>query len=216
MVANELTIPLLPCPSIDEIASFYEMLGFEITYRQTRPNPHVAVRREDINLHFFGMDGYDPAQSYSTCLVIVADTSELFEAFAAGMRSVHGRLLISGIPRMTRPRLRNDRYTGFTVVDPGGNWIRINKAAREPEAQTTLARAMENAARQADARGDEHQGLKILDGALKRATDDEPELQAAREYRDELAERVKGSAQRPALERGPDDFGVVGRPEREK
>jgi len=216
VVANELTIPLLPCPSIDEIASFYEMLGFEITYRQTRPNPHVAVRREDINLHFFGMDDYDPAQSYSTCLVIVADTSELFEAFAAGMRSVHGRLLISGIPRMTRPRLRNDRYTGFTIVDPGGNWIRINKAAREPEAQTTLARAMENAARQADARGHEHQGLKILDGALKRATGDEPELQAAREYRDELAERIKGSAQRPSLERGPDHFGVVGRPEREK
>jgi hypothetical protein len=196
-VANELTIPLLPCPSIDEIASFYEMLGFEITYRQTRPNPHIAVRREDINLHFFGMDDYDPAQSYSTCLVIVADTSELFEAFAAGMRSVHGKLLISGIPRMTRPRLRNDRYTGFTVVDPGGNWIRINKAAKEPEAQTKLAKAMENAARQADAHGDERQGLKILEGALKRATGDEPEFQPAREYRDELVERIKGSEPGP-------------------
>jgi hypothetical protein len=46
------------------------------------------------------------------------------------MRAVHGKLLISGIPRMTRPRLRNDRFTGFTVVDPGGNWIRINKAAQ--------------------------------------------------------------------------------------
>lgn len=192
-MANELTIPLLPCPSIDEIASFYEMLGFEITYRQTRPNPHVAVRREDLNLHFFGMDGYDPAQSYSTCLVIVADTGGLFEAFAAGMRSVHGKLLVSGIPRMTRPRLRNDRYTGFTVVDPGGNWIRIHSAAQEPEARTKLARAMENAARQADARGDERQGLKILEGALKRATGDEPEFQAAREYRDELVERIAGS-----------------------
>ena len=191
-MANELTIPLLPCPSIDEIASFYEMLDFEITYRQTRPNPHVAVRREDINLHFFGMDGYDPAQSYSTCLVIVADTSALFEAFAAGMRSVYGKVLVSGIPRMTRPRLRNDRYTGFTVVDPGGNWIRIHMAATEPEAQTKLAKAMENAARQADARGDERQGLKILEGALKRATGDEPEFQAVREYRDELAERIKG------------------------
>src|SRR4051794_35226202 len=196
-MANEVTIPLLPCPSIDEIASFYEMLGFEITYRQTRPNPHVAVRREDINLHFFGMDGYDPAQSYSTCLVIVADTGELFEAFAAGMRSVHGKLLVSGIPRMTRPRLRNDRYTGFTVVDPGGNWIRIHQAAKEPEAQTKLAKAMENAARQADARGDERQGLKILEGALKRATGDEPEFQAVREYRDELVERIKGSEPRP-------------------
>ncbi|MFD2471050.1 hypothetical protein [Amycolatopsis silviterrae] len=196
-MANELTIPLLPCPSIDEIASFYEMLGFEITYRQTRPNPHVALRREDINLHFFGMDDYDPAQSYSTCLVIVPDIGELFEAFAAGMRSVHGKVLVSGIPRMTRPRLRNDRYTGFTVIDPGGNWIRIHKAAKEPEAQTKLAKALENAARQADARGDERQGLKILEGALKRANGDEPELPAVREYRDELVERIEGSAPRP-------------------
>lgn len=196
-MANELTIPLLPCPSIDEITSFYEMLGFEVTYRQTRPNPHVAVRREDINLHFFGMDDYDPAQSYSTCLVIVEDTSELFEAFAAGMRSVHGKLLISGIPRMTRPRLRNDRYTGFTVVDPGGNWIRIHKAAREPEARTKLAKAMENAARLADAKGDERQALRILEGALTRTDGSEPELRDARAYRDELVERITGAGSRP-------------------
>ncbi|WP_086661198.1 hypothetical protein [Lentzea kentuckyensis] len=192
-MANELTIPLLPCPSIDEIASFYEMLGFSVTYRQTRPNPHVALQREDINLHFFGMDDFDPEQSYGTCLVIVQDTGPLYEAFAAGMRSVHGKVLVSGIPRMTRPRVRNDRYTGFSVVDPGGNWIRINKAAPEPEATSKLAKAMENAARQADARGDERQALKILEGALKRADGGEPEFQAAQEYRDELIERIKGS-----------------------
>ncbi|AEK38517.1 hypothetical protein [Amycolatopsis mediterranei] len=51
---------------------------------------------------------------------------------------------------------------------------------------------MENAARQADARGDERQGLKILEGALKRAAGDEPELQAVQEYRDELIARIKG------------------------
>jgi hypothetical protein len=196
-VANELTIPLLPCPSTDEIASFYEMLGFEITYRQTRPNPHIAVRREDINLHFFGMDDYDPAQSYSTCLVIVQDTGPLFEAFAAGMRSVHGKLLISGIPRMTRPRLRNHRYTGFTVVDPGGNWIRINKSAQEPEAHTKLAKAMENAARLADAKGDERQALRILEGALERTDGSEPELRDAQAYRDELVKRITGPGPRP-------------------
>lgn len=192
-MANELTIPLLPCPSIDEIASFYEMLGFSVTYRQTRPNPYVALRREDINLHFFGMDDYDPAQSYSTCVIIVQDTGPLFEAFAAGMRSVHGKLLMSGIPRMTRPRLRNDRYTGFTVVDPGGNWIRINKAVQEPEATSKLAKAMEDAARQADARGDERQALKILEGALRRADAADPGLAEAQGYRDELIERIKGS-----------------------
>jgi hypothetical protein len=196
-VANELTIPLLPCPDIDEIASFYVMLGFEITYRQTRPNPHVALRREDINLHFFGMDNFDPEQSYGTCLVIVQDTGPLYEAFAEGMRAAHGKVLVSGIPRMTRPRLRNDRYTGFSVVDPGGNWIRVNKSAPEPEAQTKLAKAVENAARQADARGDERQGLKILEGALKRADPADPGFEEAQQYRDELIERITGSGPRP-------------------
>jgi hypothetical protein len=196
-VANELTIPALPCPSIDEIASFYEMLGFEVTYRQTRPNPYLAVRREDINLHFFGMDDYDPAQSYSTCIVVVPDIHALFEEFAAAMRKTHGKLLISGIPRMTRPRLRNDRYTGFAVVDPGGNWIRITRAQAEPEATTRLAKAMENSARMADSHGDDRQGLKIMEGALKKAVGDEPEFQAATEYRDELVERIRGSAPLP-------------------
>ena len=196
-MANELTIPLLPCPSIDEIASFYEMLGFSITYRQTRPNPYVCMRLEDINLHFYGMDSHVPEQSHSTCVIIVEDTGPLFEDFAARMRAVHGKLLISGIPRMTRPRLRNDRYTGFAVIDPGGNWIRINKATTEPEARTKLAKAMEDAARLGDAKGDERQALKILEGALKRTDGSEPELADAQAYRDELVERIKGSEPRP-------------------
>ncbi|WP_285638081.1 hypothetical protein [Lentzea sp. NBRC 102530] len=181
---------------IDEMASFYEMLGFSVTYRQTRPNPYVCVRREDLNLHFYGMPGHVPEESHSTCVVIVEDTGPLFEAFAAGMRERHGKLLVAGIPRMTRPRLRNDRYTGFTVVDPAGNWIRINKAAQEPEAKTPLARAMENAARQADARGDERQALKILEGALKKA-DASEDVTEAEAFRDELIERITSSGQRP-------------------
>ncbi|GAA3740528.1 hypothetical protein HDA32_002616 [Spinactinospora alkalitolerans] len=62
------------------------------------------------------------------------------------MRSVHGGLLLSGIPRITRPRKRKNtgNTSGFTVVDPGGNWIRIfrgNDAQRE-----RLADALANAA----------------------------------------------------------------------
>ncbi|MFD4674469.1 hypothetical protein ACFWNN_32435 [Lentzea sp. NPDC058450] len=195
-MANELTIPLLPCVDIDEMASFYEMLGFSITYRQMKPNPYVALRREDCNLHFYGMPGHVPENSHSTCVVIVEDTGSLYEAFAAGMRAVHKKVLIAGIPRMTRPRLRNDRYTGFVVVDPGGNWVRFSKAAQEPEAKTPLARAMENAARQADARGDERQALKILEGALKKADASEDRAEAEA-FRDELIERITSSGQRP-------------------
>ncbi|MDQ3405631.1 MAG: hypothetical protein M3548_19940 [Actinomycetota bacterium] len=175
------------------------MLGFEVTYRQMRPNPYLALRREDINLQFFDRDDYDPAQSYSTCIIIVPDIHALFEEFAAAMRKARGKLLISGIPRVTRPRLRNDRYTGFAVIDPGGNWIRITRAQPEPEAATRLAKAMENVARMADSHGDDRQGLKTLEGAPKKAVGDEPEFQAATEYWDELVERIRGSTSRPGV-----------------
>ena len=47
---GERMIPLLPCASIDEIADFAGALGFTVTYRQVRPNPYLALRREDIEL----------------------------------------------------------------------------------------------------------------------------------------------------------------------
>ena len=62
-VAGERMIPLLPCASIDEIADFVRALGFAVTDRQVRPNPYLALRREDIELHYFGIDGFRPEDS---------------------------------------------------------------------------------------------------------------------------------------------------------
>ncbi|MGS0688631.1 hypothetical protein ACVBEQ_26360 [Nakamurella sp. GG22] len=56
---------------------------------------------------------------------------------------------------------------------------------------------MENAARLADAKGDEQQALRILEGALKRTDGSQPELQDAQAYRDELVERITGTESRP-------------------
>lgn len=126
-MSNEVTVPLLPCADIDDMIAFYEVLGFETTYRQRRPNPYAALRREDLHLHFFEMPGFVPADSYSSCLVLTSDTGELHRAFAAGMRAAYGKVLVAGIPRMTRPRARKnyDGVSGFSVIDPGGNWIRV-------------------------------------------------------------------------------------------
>ena len=189
-MANEVTVPLLPCPDIDEITDFYRALGFVQTYRQARPNPYVALQRGDINLHFFGMPRFDPAQSYGSCLVIVEDIQELYEAFAQGMRAEFGKVLVSGIPRMTRPRPGR----GFSVVDPGGNWIRIVRAEEEEEPQSKLAQALRNAEALANGKGDDQQALKILDGALKRETDaPAADRGKALEFRAELLERVSGA-----------------------
>ncbi|MFI5833890.1 VOC family protein [Micromonospora sp. NPDC051300] len=192
-MADETTIPLLPCRLLDDVAPFYQALGFQVTYRQARPNPYLALRREDLNLHFFGMPEFDPATSYGSCLVVVDDLAGIHRAFAAGLRAAYGKVLVSGVPRMTRPRARSnqDGHTGFSIVDPGGNWIRFVARAAEPgdEDQSRLTRALRNAAVQADSRGDARQAAKILDGALARpdAADDPAVLVEALVHRAELA-----------------------------
>ncbi|SES12009.1 hypothetical protein SAMN05216188_12297 [Lentzea xinjiangensis] len=190
-MANEVTIPLLPCAAIDEVAEFYVMLGFTVTYRRHRPNAYLSLRREEINLHFFGMPGHNPSESYSSCLIQVDDPRELYEAFAAGMREVYGRVLVSGIPRMTRPR-----RDGFLVVDPGGNWVRVVPAVPEQESGSSngLTRALRNAVTLAGSHGAERRALKILEGALMREVHaSEEERASALDFRDELLERLNSA-----------------------
>ncbi|MFI9550760.1 VOC family protein [Nonomuraea endophytica] len=197
-MTGEKTVPALPCRSIDEIAEFYEMLGFTRTYYQTRPNPYVAMKRDDIEIHFFGMPDFNPEDSYGSCIVLVPDTGELFNAFAGRMRAAYGKLLVSGIPRMTRPRKRKnvDNLSGFSVIDPGGNWIRI--FAAKPDAADTdapltkLASSLRNAVVMGDSHGNHDQAARILDTALRRDQDTAApkDLLEALAYRAELAARA--------------------------
>jgi hypothetical protein len=196
-MANERTVPLLPCASIDDIETFYGVLGFRTTYKQRKPYACVAVQREDLHLQFFEIAGFDPEQSYGSCLVITADIEGLHRAFAAGMRAAYGKVLVSGTPRMTRPRARKnaDGLGGFSVIDPGGNWIRVFRDAATapvPAAPPAgrLAKALANAVVQADSRGNVGQAVRILDSALARpqADDDDPVEQVeVLVYRAELA-----------------------------
>jgi hypothetical protein len=196
-MANEVTVPLLPCASIEDIVTFYRILGFRTTYRQRRPNPYAALQRDDLHLHFFEIAGFDPAQSYGSCLVLTPDIGELHRAFAAGMRTAYGKVLVSGTPRMTRPRARknDDGLGGFSVIDPGGNWIRVvqhGAATLTPAAEAPagrLAKALANAVVQGDSRGDARQAVRILDRALAhpQADDDPVTWVEVLVYRAELA-----------------------------
>jgi hypothetical protein len=181
-MTNEVTVPLLPCPSIDDIVTFYGALGFRTTYQQRKPNPCVGLQREDLHLQFFEIAGFEPEQSYGSCLVLTPDIAELHRAFVTGMRAAYGKVLVSGIPRMTRPRARKnaDGVGGFSVIDPGGNWIRVfQNAATMPTPASApagrLAKALANAVVLADSKGDAGQAARILDSALARPqADDDP------------------------------------------
>jgi hypothetical protein len=197
-MANERTYPCLPCADLDGAITFYQALGFERTYRQLKPNPYAVVKREDLQVHLFGMDGFNPEQSYGSVIVVVPDPDALYQAFAAGLRAAYGKLPVKGIPRITRPRKKYGAVYGFSVVDVGGNWLRVSAAraaeaedAEEDEQAGGLAGIVRVAARLGDAHGDDARALKTLESGLRRFSD-APALDRARAllYRTELAVRL--------------------------
>lgn len=196
-MANERTYPILPCRELDESIAFYETLGFKRTYRQLRPNPHAVVALEDIHIHLFGMEGFDPAQSYGSVIIAVPDPDNLYNEFAAGLRKTYGKLPVAGIPRITRPRKKYGTVRGFSVVDPGGNWLRIYKLGDTEDKDSAekaegLAQILYVATRLGDAHGDEAQALKTLENGLARFPE-APAVDRAKAYlyRAELAVRTR-------------------------
>lgn len=199
-MANERTYPCLPCPDLDQAIAFYEALGFKRTYFQLKPNPYAVVALEEIHIHLFGMENFNPADSYGNVIVVVPDPDALYQAFATGLRAAYQKLPVAGIPRILRPRKKYGTVRGFSVVDTGGNWLRFSKLGENEsddgeQKKSGLAGVIEVAARLGDARGDEAMALKTLENGLKHHPN-APLLEQARAllYRAELAVRLKNSA----------------------
>ena len=195
-MANERTYPCLPCRDLDQAIDFYKALGFAQTYRQLRPNPYAVVAREDIQIHLFGMENFDPADSYGSVIVVVPDPDALYHAFATGLRAAYGKLPTAGIPRILRPRKRYGTVRGFSLIDVGGNWLRVSKSGDTEEQAAAekaagLAQIVLVAARLGDAHGDDASALKTLENGIARFSD-APALDRVRAllYRAELAVRL--------------------------
>ncbi|QRO00117.1 hypothetical protein JRI60_14415 [Archangium violaceum] len=202
------TIPLLPCVSLDETLDFYRALGFEVTYRQTAPNPYAVVCRQDFELHFYGLKGLEPASCHSTCLVVMPEVKPLHTAFAEALRRALGKLPVSGIPRLTRMKPGQGR---FTLVDLNGNsviFVRREKAGASrgeeypswKESDSRLAKAVAAAARLRDFKTDDAAAAKVLDVALAR-NEPAPPVDRARALaaRAELAVALGDEARARAL-----------------
>jgi hypothetical protein len=169
---DAITIPCLPCISLEQTFPFYEMLGFEVTYRQKAPNVYGVVRRGACELHFFGLKGLEPKDAFSACLVLVSDVEGLHQTFADAMRRVLGKVPVAGLPRISRMK---PGQTRFTITDPAGNSVIFIKSGAEDQAaseeykkqgQTRLQRAISLAARLRDYKGDDAAAAKVLDTAL--------------------------------------------------
>ena len=176
--ASAQMVPALPSRDVEVTQEFWNALGLPTTYHQQKPNPYVAFGAAGFNLHYYGLPGLLPNQSHSTCIVVVDDPGVVFGFLAEGLRAQFGRLPLTGNPRITRPRARANAEgnTGFSLVDPDGNWIRFSRrpvprTGESPEDRgdrTPLARALDDAVVSADSRGVPEQALKTLSGAYRR------------------------------------------------
>ncbi|MFE6497411.1 bleomycin resistance protein [Streptomyces sp. NPDC057748] len=169
---SEKTIPMLPCRTIQPVLDFYTALGFEVTFQQQSPNPYGVVERGGIQLHFFGMKRYEPAESYSTCYIRTDDVDGLHAAFRAGLKAAYGRVPTRGLPRIGALKDTSHGVRQFLVTDPGGNCLRIGQqtsqdAHHRPAPKETLARALHHACLLADSRDDPAAAAKIIDRVLR-------------------------------------------------
>ncbi len=166
--------PILPCADLDEAVGFYEALGFVRTYQQLRPNPHAVVELEDMGIHLAGIPGFEPTTNVCSVIVTVPDPGRLHAAFTDGLRRRYGKVPVAGFPRLLRVRRKQGTATGFSVVDPDGSWLRFYATGATEDDDPTvggLARTLEVAARQGDARGDDQVALDVLDRGLARHQD---------------------------------------------
>ena len=172
--ANETTIPLLHTHDPGATLAFYEMLGFEVTWKQFKPYVYLAFRWSGFELHFgAGPKGLDPAsEDTGGALVMVDAVAPYHAAFTEAMRTAHGKVLSRGLPRITRFRPGASR---FTLMDPSGNTF-IFCQRDEPEGLDYggspelegLAKALDQVRIYRDFKTDDKAAYRRAKSALKR------------------------------------------------
>ncbi|WP_438498533.1 bleomycin resistance protein [Paenibacillus sp. IHBB 3054] len=161
------TIPIFPCSSIDEQLNFYQALGFEITYRQAKPNLYACVRHRIAELHFFVLKKLEPANSYSMCYVNVPDVDAVYNEFCGNLKKAYHKVPSKGLPRITKVNnLAEDRR--FNLIDPAGNRLIIGQKhassmPTEQEPPSRFATAFETAYQLAYAKDKPADAAKVLD-----------------------------------------------------
>ncbi|RDI67082.1 glyoxalase [Nocardia pseudobrasiliensis] len=171
MVAT--SVPILWSGDLPQTLDFYRALGYIVTAEQTRPYHYGAVTRDGCDVHFGPSPRpIDPgAVAYVGCLVIVDEVEDLHAEFSAALRARYGKVPSRGIPRITRFR---PGQTRFTVVDPVGNSI-IYIRRGEPDFEhggakslTGLSRAIDNARNLRDFKNDDRAAARVLETGLRR------------------------------------------------
>lgn len=182
---NETITPLLPCFAIDETLAFWRALGFTVTWEQRKPYVYLAFRWSGFELHYGrGPDGVDPTQERTGgCLVMVDTVAPYHALFTTAIRGAYGKVLVKGLPRITRYRAGASR---FTIMDPSGNSI-VFIRRDEPEdleyggskQLTGLAKVLDNARILREFKTDDRAAFRALNSGLRRHGTEAPAVEQA-------------------------------------
>ena len=174
-----MTVPVLFAASLDETLDFWEALGYEKSYYQKSPYGYGVMSRGEYGLHFIQQKWLKPEENPYGCLVMVTDVEAVHQNFSKALKGKLGRVPNKGLPRITRLR---PGQTRFTVTDPSGNWVTFIKFGDEDEEiavnseqrgeQSPLEFAISRATRFREFKLDLSGAAKILDVALERYPDE--------------------------------------------
>lgn len=187
------TVPVLPCKAIGETLLFWENMGFAITYRQDRPYQYGVVERNGHQLHFVRVKGAEAG--YTGCLMMVQDVEQVYTAFCHALKSTLGRVPNTGVPRISRMRPGQSRFTitdvseNAVIVIQIGEKDQVEYEDADPATLTPLQKAISLALRLRDFKEDFPAALKVIDTAIAKMDDSEAEV-----------DRVKAADIRSSLE----------------
>ncbi|MEU5964253.1 glyoxalase [Micromonospora parva] len=182
---NETAVPLLHCADPEQTLAFWRALGFEVTYEQTRPYVYLAFRWSGFDLHYGpAPKDLDPAREHSGgCLVLVDAVAAYHAVFTEAMRRSYGKVLVKGLPRMTRYRAGASR---FSIVDPSGNTITFIQRDEPKDVEyggskelEGLARVLDNARILREFKMDDRAAYRALDSGMRRRAEDAPVVEQA-------------------------------------
>ncbi|MGI5520359.1 glyoxalase [Micromonospora sp. CA-259024] len=182
---NETTVPLLHCAAPEETVAFWRALGFEVAYEQLKPYVYLVFTWSGFQLHYGpAPKDLDPAKETSGgCLVMVDAVAAYHAAFTEAMRRAYGKVLVKGLPRVTRYRAGTSR---FSVVDPSGNTIVFIQRDEPKDVEyggskelQGLARVLDNARILREFKMDDRAAYRALDSGMRRRAEDAPVVEQA-------------------------------------
>ncbi|WP_306362878.1 glyoxalase [Nocardia sp. CC227C] len=168
-------IPAMWAGNLRETLDFYITLGYVVTYEMHKPYTYAEVERDGCELSFGPTPklegGISAEDAYMGCLVMVDDVAALHAQFKDALEAHYGKAPAKGLPRITRFK---PGQTRFTVVDPVGNGVLyIQNDEPDPEYGGSkklegLSKALDNARILTDFKNDDNAAKKVIETGLRR------------------------------------------------